>query len=320
MLTVVLALIIGIGIISFLIYFCICKAKKYEAHIKINVVDFQENNYYDMVSLSFKETKMKKTWKIKQKSSTIGIHGFKSKSIINGKITLINPIFKEKKELVIKIYKNYINIINIKINNGENLFYNSEVIFYTKNPNQHINVGNLEYSMHDSLRRKRLLLYNFNEEDLIKIIIDNNNDKNLEDSSIKIIKNNGNNFLLINMYISEQKTNILIFVEEEQFLIRPSENEKKFFENFYRYIIENKDCESKLLDKCIEYKDIITKKGSLFGQVMPDFDESKNFNKDLDLIQRRNSFGNKIYKCRRKSRQAISLYRRRFARRFESQQ
>lgn len=89
---------------------------------------------------------------------------------------------------------------------------------------------------------------------------------------------------MINIYISEQKTNILIFVEEEQFLIRPSENEKKFFEHFYRYIIENKDCESKLRDKCIEYHDIITKKGSLFGQVIPNFDENKIINNYFSFI------------------------------------
>ena len=82
------------------------------------------------------------------------------------------------------------------------------------------------------------MIYNANESELTKIIKDNNSNKNLRKNALKIIKKNHNKLLLINIYIDENKNNILIFTEEEKSLIIPSKEEKALFKKFY-YEIKN---------------------------------------------------------------------------------
>ena len=280
--TLIITLIIGF--LTFVFALSYCRNRKSEAHVKINFIDYQENNFYNIISLIIKGTKMNKKWKIKNKSLIIRIDEFKNKEILKGELALINTNNNDKKKFDIKLYKNHINTINIQINNKDNVYYYSEFIFYSKNSNQNINVGNLEFNTHGSLKRKRLLIYNFKELEVTQIIKDNNNNKNLENSAINAIKNNSNKYLLINIYASEQQTNILIFIEQEKFLIRPNQEEKLFFENLYTYININRPYTDKILDKLDEQKKIIIKNGTLFGKKILNLDDYDNINNYFSFI------------------------------------
>ena len=230
---VVFIITIFIGIITIISFFGFCKyirPKIPEAFIKINIIDFNKNNYFNTISLSFKENTTFKKVKIVEKSLIINVFGFSNKLILKGELSIINSNNKDKKIFKIKVYKNSTNIINIRINNENNIYYNSEIIFYKKSSEENIKLesGDFESSTHNCNNRKRLLLYNINEEELIKIIKDNINDKELENKALKIIKNNNNKLLLINIYKSTKKNNILIFEENEKKLIIPSKEEKNF--------------------------------------------------------------------------------------------
>ena len=115
-----------IGFITFVIFYIAFKFSKNkipEAIIKINFNDFKKNNYYDTLYLSIKEIKFYKKMKIKEKNLIISVTGFQNKIRINGELTLINNDNKNKKIFKIKIYKSSENIINIKINNNNNIYY-----------------------------------------------------------------------------------------------------------------------------------------------------------------------------------------------------
>ena len=97
-----------------------------------------------------------------------------------------------------------------------------------------------------------------------------------------------NKLLLINFYISVQKTNILIFIEEEKpekQLIIPTKEEKKFFINFYGNIY-NKQYENSNIIKniCEEYKNRLVKGQTIFGKKITNLDEVKNLNIYLSFI------------------------------------
>ena len=64
----------------------------------------------------------------------------------------------------------------------------------------------MEYSEYNTIKRKRLLLYNFNKEDIQKIIIDNNINEDIRNIALSQIEENINKSLLINFYISNKKT------------------------------------------------------------------------------------------------------------------
>ena len=270
-----------IGIITFVAIFFYFKYNKYkvpESVIKINFIDYQENNYYSSISLSLKEIKTFKNWKIKEKSSTINVYGFENKELLKGEFILLNSDRKDEKNFKIKIYKNSENIVNIKVNNKSKVYYDSEIIFYTTNTKKDINLGDYEYSSHDSKNRKRLLLYNINEEKLTKIIKDNNNNKVLENKALNEIKNNSNKLLLLNIYMNDDKSNILIFIEEEKSLITPSKEEKKFFEKFYWIIYKNR-YNKKILDEAAEeHKNMIIKNKMIFGQIINNLDDEQYLN------------------------------------------
>ena len=270
-----------IGFITFVIFYIAFKFSKNkipEAIIKINFNDFKKNNYYDTLYLSIKEIKFSKKLKIKEKNLIISVTGFQNKIRINGELTLINNDTKNKKIFKIKIYKSSENIVNIKINNNSNIYYDSEIIFYSNNAENDIKIGNYEFSNHNCKNRKRLLIYNSTREELVKIVKDNNNNEILESKVINIINNNSNKLLLLNIYKSDTKTNILIFIEEEKSLIIPSKKERKFFETFYWIIYKNWYIKDIVEQAAENYKNSIVKEGEIFGQKITNLDENKNIN------------------------------------------
>ena len=73
----------------------------------------------------------------------------------------MNTIKKSEKNFKIKIYKNRLNVINIKINNDQKDYFNSEIIFYYEESPHSIKSYNLETSSYNSKNMERLLIYNF---------------------------------------------------------------------------------------------------------------------------------------------------------------
>ena len=252
-----------------------------EAYVKINFIDFNENNFYDKVSLTLEKNKKPKITKITKKYIIFNIFGFKNKEILCSEINIINSTLKISKSFKIKIYKNCTNIINIEINNKNLIYYNSEIIFYCGDSATNINIDNLEYCSHNLKNRKRLIICNFNEVKLSKILKNNsNNNIDLQNKALKIIKSNYNQLLLINIYITKNKTNILIFKdeEEEKSLIIPTYEEKKFFENFYLEIYNNMHNINNLIKICQNYKKKLIFKKKIFNINISNLDDEDNIN------------------------------------------
>ena len=272
-----IALIITLllGVISFIIY--LYYSQEPEAWIKINFIDFKENNFYNKVSVNIKNLRIFKSKKIKEKNAIIKINGFKNKKIIEGQLNLMNTIKKSEKNFKIKIYKNRLNVINIKINNDQKDYFNSEIIFYYEESPHSIKSYNLETSSYNSKNMERLLIYNFTEAELIKIINDNCNDQTLKNKAFNTIKGYKNQLLLLNIFIGKNKTNILIFKDEEKQLIIPTKEEKKDFENLYWDIYNNLGKYS--LDIiCNNFKSKLIKKGKLFGSDITNLESDDDIN------------------------------------------
>ena len=237
--------------------------KELKTYLKINFVDFKENNFYDKISLSFENDKKPEIFGISKNNAVFYVTKFANKKIINIKISIINSSLKNSKSFKIKIYTNSKNIINVKINNKSQIYYNSEIIFYCQYlTTNNINIDNLEFCSHNLKYRKRLLICNFDEADFIKIINNNINNIDLQNKALNVIKSNYNQLLLINIYTGRNTSNILIFKEKENKkpLIIPIKEEKNFFKNFYLEIYNNKDNIDNLIEICGDYKEKLVNK------------------------------------------------------------
>ena len=275
MISIIVALFIGIiTIFIFYNYFKSYNDKEPEAFLKINYIDFKEINYFNAISLTLNNRQIFK--KIEEKYSYFDIYGFKKREIIIIELKIINSINKTEKNFKVKIYKNITNILNIKINNDNNIYYNSEIIFYCKNAEQNIKVDDLEYNCHNLKKRKRLLIYNFEEEKINKIVRDNIVSEEKENKALKIIRENYNKLLLLNIYLDDNKSNILIFIEKEKSLIIPTKKEKKIFINFYWKIAKNYYNGTYLKKINEEYKKKLVEQKMVFGQKITNLDDDKN--------------------------------------------
>ena len=280
-----------IGLISFTIFsigYKLFQRRNPEAYIKINFVDYKENNIYDEISLNLNKKKIIKNKKITERSCLINVYNFVQKGVLKGKLIIANQITNKKKEFSIKIYKKSKNVINIKINNDKNDQSEADIIFYINDQKQ-INLRNdLEYGEYNTIKRKRLLLYNFNKEDIQKIIIDNNINEDIRNIALSQIEENINKSLLINFYISNKKTNILIFIEKEKPLIFPTKQEKKFFINFYNDIYyKRRNGTDIICEICETYKNDLVKDKIIFGQKIKNLEDNKNKNIYFSFINQR---------------------------------
>ena len=281
---IIIALLLLFATVLF--YFKYIKNSNPEAYIKINFIDFKKNNFYDTFSLYFDKKKAVKNRKIKEKYLIINVFNFRKREIMKGKLIIINSSNNEQKEFSIKIYKNYTNVINIKINNSKNSYSSADIIFYTNDFQKQIKLNYyLEYNNYNTNKRKRLLIYNCEKEDIISIINDNSNDTILNNKAEKVIEKNKNKLLLINFYMSPQKTNILVFIDEEKPLIIPTKKEKDFFTNFYVNIHSKRYENSEVIKSiCKNYKDSLVKGQTLFGKNIMNLDDNKSIINYISFI------------------------------------
>ena len=202
--------------------------------IRFNFLDFKPVNYYDEISVKLQDNN-KYIGIIKENILIVKISGFKRTNIIQGEIKIRNVRNKAEKTFNISLNKDYINNINIKINNFKHKYYSSEIIFYGDDLLSKINF-NFVKNTFNLQKRIRLVVCNIGKKELMKIITKNIFDNTLNRRIENILNDNSNQNLLINIFIGKNTSNILIFRDEEDMLIIPNENERKLFEEFYSKI------------------------------------------------------------------------------------
>jgi len=228
--------------------------------IRFNFLDFKPINYYDEISIKLQEN-MVYIGTIKEEILVIEISGFKKKNIIHGTAKIRNARNKAEKTFNISLYKNYINNINIKINNLKHNYYSSEIIFYGDDLLSKIKINfNITYNTFNLQKRIRLVICNIDKKELMKIITKNIFDKTLNKRIENILNNNSNQNLLINIFIGKDISNILIFRDNKDILIIPDENERKLFEEFYCTIDFNN-----INSQCFSFLNKLYQKEKLFG-------------------------------------------------------
>ena len=192
-------------------------------------------------------------------------------------IKIKNSKQKIEKSFKIILYKNHTNDINIKINNTLKRYYYSEIIFYGEDIEKKIKLNNINYNYNtfNFHKRIRLIICNISEIDLFELIKNNNSDESLNKKIKKIIKNNPAKNLLINIFIGDKNSNILIFKEKNEKLKIPDKEERKLFEEFYNNIMIDD-----IHEQCSSIKRRIYNKNTLFG---------------IPIINKTNRYKKKIY-------------------------
>ena len=253
---VLVALMITIIFILFLFN------KPNRTNIKIKFLDYQtNNNYYDEISIDLNNVIIYKGI-ITNNLLEVPIKGFKKKKIIYGQINIRNSKNKAEKSFKISFYKNNINNINIKINNMKQKYYYSEIIFYGDNIHSKIQINyNFNYASFNLKKRIRLIICNIDKKELRNIIERNIKDKALNKKIEKVLEKNSNQNLLINIFIGQNNSNILIFRDEKDDLIIPNKEERKLFKEFY-----NKINFDSINSECASLADKLFKKEKLFGK------------------------------------------------------
>ena len=211
--------------------------KYFNIIISIHFIDFQNFNYYDKITIQFPidNDNYEINMDIKNKIITVPIIYISLKSILDAEISIINSSTKVSKSFKISIYKNYINYINIYLNNKTNKYFGSEIIFYGEI--NKINIIDFYHNNFGLKKRLRYVIFNIEKNELLKIIQNYNDNKKINVSEIlsKIINKN----ILINIFIGNNISKLLIFTKEYEKIILASEFEKKLFSDFYINTIEN---------------------------------------------------------------------------------
>ena len=256
-------------VLIFMLYF---GKKKLEAKLQINFIDYKNINFYNQIIVELNNNIIYRG-KIKERSLIINLFSFGKKMISQGQIIIINSAQKLEKSFKISLYKNYTNDINIKINYTNSKYYYSEIIFYGEDLEKIIESNDFNYNTFNLKKRIRLVICNIGEKELIEIIEKNNRKKTLNADIERVINQSPKENLLINIFIGEKNSNILIFKEENENLKVPNKDERRLFEDFYNHISINK----KIYSQCSLFKRKIYEKNTLFGTSMIDkTDKEKN--------------------------------------------
>ena len=222
-----------IAIILIIISLIYLKKKSSKTKMRINFLDFKKNNYYNNISIELNDKFIYKG-AISKKILILDLFESKMKNTAYVKIKVINSKTNEEKYFKISLYKNYTNNVNIKINNLKQNFYYSEIIFYGDDLHNNLKINNKFYYNSFNLKKRiRLIICNFSKKELSKIITNNINNKALNKRIDNELMKHSNLFLLINIFIGQNTSNILMFRDKEDTLIIPDKNERLLFEDFY---------------------------------------------------------------------------------------
>jgi len=240
------------------------KIKSFKALLKLNFMDYQDSNYFNEITIKINENKEIKM-NIENNTLEVPIFEFKNKTILEWEITIINSITKEFRIFKFSIYKDFINNVNIYLNNNSKEFYSSDIIFYGSI--NEIKLNNFQTDNFSLKKRLRCVILNIEQKALMKIIKDNNKYNNELNLKIpEVLSGNISKNLIINIFIGNNKSNISIFAEEEQeTLIAATYEEKKMISEFYRNIIKYIDGEKNINKLCHSFRNRLLSKKILFG-------------------------------------------------------
>ena len=232
---------------------------------QLNFIDYKETNFFNEIYLKFPENSNNNEIKLEIKSNIIyiPIFEYKNKNIYDVEIILSNSNKNQSKVFRISIYKNFINNVNIYLNNNLKKYFSSDIIFY--GDINKINLNNYTYNTFNFQKRLRCLILNAERKILFNIIKNNNYDNKINSKIEQILSDNFNINLLINIFIGNNTTNILIFGEEKNQLIRATEDEKILFSKFYDNIRRNINDEKSINEYCILFQLALLTKTRLFG-------------------------------------------------------
>ena len=240
-------------------------SNSFQTCLHLNFVDYKEANYFNEICLKFPENSNHKEIKIeiKKNSIQIPILEYKNKSIYEAEITLINTIKKQSRVFSISIYRKFINSFNIYLNNNQKNYFSSDIIFYGEIDK--INLNNYSYNTFDFKKRLRCVILNAKNNELFEIIKNNNYNNEMNSKIQQTLSDNFNKNLLINIFIGNDTTNVLIFNEEKNQLIKATEEEKKLFSEFYENIKGNINDENIINEYCKSFTLTLLSKKILFG-------------------------------------------------------
>ena len=100
------------------------------------------------------------------------------------------------------------------MNNKSNKFYCSDIIFYGEI--NKIKLDDLQYNTFNLTKRLRCVILNIEQNKLFEIIRNNNYNNDLNSKVYQVLSNNFNKNLLINIYVGNNESNVLIFHEKEK--------------------------------------------------------------------------------------------------------
>ena len=104
-----------------------------------------------------------------------------------------------------------------------------------------------------------MIICNIYKKELIKIIKDNNKNE-FNNNIYTVLNENPKENLLINIFVGEKNSNVLIFKQKDEQLVIPTNGEKKFFIKFYNQINGYN-----LKSKSSLFKKLLFEKENLFG-------------------------------------------------------
>ena len=236
-----------------------------DTYLHMNFIDYKATNFFNEIYIKFPENPNNKEIKIKIKNNVFHtpIIVYKNKSIYNVEITLLNSQTKKSKAFKISIYKNFINSANIYLNNKQKEYFCSDIVFY--GDINKINLNNYCYNTFNFQKRLRCLILNTKRKTLFEIIKNNNYDNKINSKIYQVLSCNFNKNLLINIFIGNDTTNILIFDEEKNLLIKATKEEKNLFSEFYENIRKNINDENALNKYCKSLILTLLRRTRLFG-------------------------------------------------------
>ena len=241
--------------------------QSFQVCMHINFVDFKDSNYFNEISVKFTGNEFFNINKLRinKNSIKIPIILLKNKKIYEAEISLTNSITNISRTFKISINQDFTNNINIYLNNETNKYYCSDIIFYGE-----INKIKLEdkFKLNFYNIRKRLgcAILNIDQNKLFEIIRNNNEYNSQLNSKIaRVLSNNSNKNLLINILIGNDNSNVLIFPEEEKKLITATKEEKKMFSEFYKNIMKSINDEKKINEISESFIDKLILKKILIG-------------------------------------------------------
>ena len=242
--------------------------KSLKPFLNIIFLDYQNSNYFNEISIKFPENKDFEGFKFEINKNIIQIPIlpllFKNKRILTAEISLINTDTKTSRVFRISLYKDFLNNINLYLNNKSKKFYCSEIIFYGEI--NKVQLKGFSFNTFDLQKRMRCILLNIEQNELFEIIKNNNNyNRELNTKICQALSNNFNKNLLINIFMGTNQSNVLLFTEEEKKLIIATEEEKNKFSKFYNNIMNSINDEEKINEIYKSFENKLISKQRLFG-------------------------------------------------------